>query len=43
MGCLFISGGDADTLFRHLDDALKKHASIKNDLVLEGLLSLANA
>jgi type III pantothenate kinase len=37
-----LSGGDAETIYQHLNEDLKSHTIIKKDLVLDGLFVLAN-
>jgi len=39
---IILSGGDAELIYQHLTEDLKRHATIKKDLVLEGLFVLAN-
>jgi len=39
---IILSGGDAELIYQHLNEDLKRHATIKKDLVLEGLFVLAN-
>ena len=39
---IILSGGDAEYIYQHLTEDLKRHATIKKDLVLEGLFVLAN-
>ena len=39
---IVLSGGDAETIYQHLTEDLKSHATIKKDLVLDGLFVLAN-
>jgi hypothetical protein len=37
-----LSGGDAETIYQHLSEDLKRHTSLTKDLVLDGLFVLAN-
>ena len=39
---IILSGGDAETIYQHLNEDLKSHTTIKKDLVLDGLFVLAN-
>jgi type III pantothenate kinase len=39
---IILGGGDAELINQHLDEGLKKYASIKKDLVLDGLFKIAN-
>jgi type III pantothenate kinase len=39
---IVLSGGNAETIYQHLTEDLKSHATIKKDLVLDGLFVLAN-
>ena len=39
---IVLSGGDTETIYQHLTEDLKSHATIKKDLVLDGLFVLAN-
>jgi pantothenate kinase type III len=39
---IILSGGDAELIYQHLDENLKKYSTVKKDLVLEGLFTLIN-
>ena len=39
---IILSGGDAETIYQHLNEDLKSHTTIKKDLVLDGLFVLAS-
>ena len=39
---IILSGGDAEYIYQHLNEDLKRHTTIKKDLVLDGLFVLAN-
>jgi type III pantothenate kinase len=39
---IVLSGGDAETIYQHLSEDLKRHTSLTKDLVLDGLFVLAN-
>ena len=39
---IVLSGGDAETIYQHLNEDLKSHSMIKKDLVLDGLFVLAS-
>ena len=39
---IILSGGDAEFIYRHLTEDLKRYTTIKKDLVLDGLFVLAN-
>jgi type III pantothenate kinase len=39
---IILSGGDAELIYQHMDEDLKKYVSIKKDLVLEGLFVIGN-
>ena len=39
---IILSGGDTELIHQHMNEDLKKHVSIKKDLVLEGLFVIAN-
>ena len=39
---IILSGGDAELIYQHMDEDLKKYVSIKKDLVLVGLFVIAN-
>ena len=39
---IVLSGGDAETIYQHLNEDLKSHTTIKKDLVLDGLFVLAS-
>jgi type III pantothenate kinase len=38
---IILSGGDAETIYQHLSEDLKRHTSLTKDLVLDGLFVLA--
>jgi type III pantothenate kinase len=40
---IILSGGDAEIIYEHMDESLRKYVSIKKDLVLEGLFVLAKS
>jgi type III pantothenate kinase len=40
---IILSGGDAEIIYEHMDESLRKYVSIKKDLVLEGLFILASS
>ena len=39
---IILSGGDAELIYQHLDENLKKYSTVKKELVLEGLFTLIN-
>ncbi len=39
---IILSGGDAELIYQHLDENLKKYSTVKKDLVLKGLFTLIN-
>jgi hypothetical protein len=39
---IILSGGDAEFIYQHLTEDLKRYTTIKKDLVLDGLFVLAN-
>ena len=39
---IILSGGDAEYIYQHLNEDLKRHTTIKKDLVQDGLFVLAN-
>ena len=40
---IILSGGDAELIYQHLNEDLKRHATIKKDLVLEGLFCFSES